>query len=183
MYNECRCKSISGESHNIFEYVVNDNGEWEHWSKRVPLYEYPSDSIPEYLSILVPNVDNVRMDFLMHTVMKQVSYLTPLWCFIFISDCICCTIQEKAVLLIGEQGTAKTVIIKGYMNVRYNPEVHVTKSLNFSSATTPLMFQVRQMITGFSSLCMILTPYNREQLRVTLTKESALPLVLLLGRK
>ncbi|XP_069769397.1 dynein axonemal heavy chain 5 isoform X6 [Narcine bancroftii] len=102
----------------IFEFVVSDYGQWEHWSKRVPEYIYPSDSVPDYLSILVPNVDNIRTDFLMHTVMKQ----------------------GKAVMLIGEQGTAKTVMIKGYMN-KYNPELHATKSLNFSSATLPNMFQ------------------------------------------
>ncbi|XP_076801600.1 dynein axonemal heavy chain 8-like [Clavelina lepadiformis] len=104
---------------NMFEYLVNDSGNWEHWSERVPAYDYPVDSTPEYLSILVPNVDNVRMDYLMHAIMKQ----------------------EKSVLLIGEQGTAKTVIVKGYMNTRYDPEYHATKVLNFSSATTPLMFQ------------------------------------------
>ncbi|XP_068092796.1 dynein axonemal heavy chain 5-like isoform X3 [Hyperolius riggenbachi] len=108
---------VKGEE-TIFEFVINESGQWEHWSKKVPEYIYPKDSIPEYASILVPNVDNVRTDFLMHTIMKQ----------------------GKAVLLIGEQGTAKTVMIKGYMS-KYDPEFHITKSLNFSSATLPNMFQ------------------------------------------
>ena len=48
---------------------------------QVPEYAYPKDSVPEYLSILVPNVDNVRTDFLIETIAKQ----------------------GKAVLLVGEQ--------------------------------------------------------------------------------
>ncbi|CAK6981993.1 LOW QUALITY PROTEIN: dynein axonemal heavy chain 5-like, partial [Scomber scombrus] len=106
------------DDETIFEFTVNEQGQWEHWSNKVPEYVYPKDHVPDYSSILVPNVDNVRTDFLMQTIMKQ----------------------RKAVLLIGEQGTAKTVMIKGYTS-KLDPERHLSKTVNFSSATLPSMFQ------------------------------------------
>jgi len=86
---------------------------------QVPEYNYPRDSVPDYLNILVPNVDNVRTEFLIDILARQ----------------------SKSVLLIGEQGSAKTVIIQGYCG-KYDPDVHLFKSFNFSSASTPLVFQV-----------------------------------------
>ncbi|XP_023932850.1 dynein heavy chain 8, axonemal [Lingula anatina] len=108
---------VKGEE-TIFEYVVSASGEWEHWLLRVEEYVYSSEFVPEFSSILVPNVDNVRTSFLIETISKQ----------------------SKAVLLIGEQGTAKTVMIQGYM-ATYDPDQHLSKSFNFSSASTPMMFQ------------------------------------------
>ncbi|XP_055386175.1 dynein axonemal heavy chain 8 [Condylostylus longicornis] len=103
---------------SIFEYYVDEQGNWQHWTKKIEDYKYPQDSIPEFASILVPNVDNIRTAFLIETIAKQ----------------------EKEVLLIGEQGTAKTVMIKGFMN-KYDPDSHLIKSFNFSSETSPNMYQ------------------------------------------
>ncbi|KAM5298595.1 dynein axonemal heavy chain 8-like [Ctenodactylus gundi] len=108
----------NGTSQTMYEFYVTDYGDWEHWNEKLQPYYYPTDSIPEYSSILVPNVDNVRTNFLIDTIAKQ----------------------HKAVLLTGEQGTAKTVMIKAYLK-KYDPEVQLSKSLNFSSATEPMMFQ------------------------------------------
>lgn len=113
--------ALKNADDSIFDYCVDENGEWKHWSSKVEAYHYPKgaeDAVPVYSDILVPNVDNVRTTFLLDTIAKQ----------------------GKAVLLMGESGTAKTVIVKGYAN-EYNPEQHLFKSFNFSSTSTPNGFQ------------------------------------------
>jgi dynein heavy chain len=61
-----------GENETIFEYVVNPKtGTWQHWSDRVEQFVYPTDTVLEFINILVPNVDNVRTAFLIDTIAKQ----------------------------------------------------------------------------------------------------------------
>lgn len=103
---------------SIFDYFVTTNGSWQHWKTLVTNYVYPELSTPDFLSILIPIVDNVRIDYLVGTIAQQ----------------------ERAVLLIGEQGTGKTVVMKNYMK-KMNPETHMGRSFNFSSATSPYQFQ------------------------------------------
>ena len=144
----------------IFEYVVERTGEWMHWSSRVQEYSYPPDQVPEYASILVPNVDNVRTTFLVDIIARQ----------------------EKAVLLIGEQGTAKTVMIQGYAS-QYDPEKHLFKAFNFSSASTPMLFQVGSVHGVGTILCLISLHTHSGQLRVMLTREWAVLTGLQLARR
>lgn len=102
----------------IFDFFVTQQGQWKNWTSLVSNYTYPEVSTPDYLSILVPIVDNVRIDYLINTIASQ----------------------EKAVLLIGEQGTAKTVMVKNFMK-KMNVDSYMVRSFNFSSATSPYQFQ------------------------------------------
>jgi dynein heavy chain len=102
----------------FFEFFVNESGKWQHWKEVVVDWIYPSENAPEFSSIIIPMVDNVRSEYLIDLLNKQ----------------------GKAVLLIGEPGTAKTVTIKKFL-AKINPETHVSKLLSYSSATTPMIFQ------------------------------------------
>lgn len=102
----------------LFDFYVRSSGKWELWDDLVTPYAYPDTASPDYASILVPITDNVRIDYLINCIAKQ----------------------GKAVLLLGEQGSAKTVMMKAYMK-NANPEQFMSRSFNFSSATSPYQFQ------------------------------------------
>ncbi|XP_047128865.1 dynein axonemal heavy chain 5 isoform X1 [Hydra vulgaris] len=106
------------EEETMFEYFIDNDGSWKHWNQEVKEFTLPFDSTLQFSSILVPTVDNTRTHFLIDIIARQ----------------------GKAVLLIGEQGTAKTVILKNFCS-QYNSDEHMYKLMNFSSATLPLLFQ------------------------------------------
>jgi dynein heavy chain len=51
----------------IFDHVCNSEiqCQWVHWDTRVQPYIYRKDEAPEFASILVPTVDNLRIEYLM----------------------------------------------------------------------------------------------------------------------
>ncbi|XP_045541937.1 dynein axonemal heavy chain 5 [Papilio machaon] len=111
-------KHPSNKPSILFDFYVKHPGKWELWDDLMTNYQYPDTATPDYSSILVPIVDNVRINYLIHCIAKQ----------------------GKAVLLLGEQGSAKTVMMKAYMK-NANPEQFMGRSFNFSSATSPYQFQ------------------------------------------
>lgn len=68
-----RGNGSTGETGFVLNKVTSKADMQTIFSSRIPYYSYPKDTIPEYMSILVPNVDNIRTDFLVGTIMKQVS--------------------------------------------------------------------------------------------------------------
>lgn len=102
----------------MFDFFVTEKGKWDHWSSMLSTCSYPDSATPDYSNILVPIPDNIRIQYLIDLIGKQ----------------------DRAVLLTGEQGSAKTVMMKAYMK-KSNPETTLSRSFNFSSATTPYQFQ------------------------------------------
>lgn len=150
---------IKGEE-TIFEYVVNiETGQWQHWSNRVPEYTYPKDSIPEYSSILVPNVDNVRTDFLIDAIAKQ----------------------EKSVLLIGEQ--VRNCMREWVWKLSSFSLCRVRRKLSLSKVI------VRNTILKFNHSRVSTSPvlqqrqWSNELLRATSINVLVLPMVHLVERK
>ena len=104
---------------SIFDYNVDPlSGKWTQWIDEIANY-VPPDVYPQnYSSLLIPNVGSIRTEFLM----------------------TCAVSLKENVLLIGEQGSAKTTLI--YANLKKKSrETHVMSNSNFSSSTTPQIFQ------------------------------------------
>ena len=102
---------------SLFGYCVNlESMEWDAWSPEQ--WDYPSMPV-EYSTLLVPTKDSTSASFLLQNIHKQ----------------------REAVLMIGGSGTAKTATAQMFFDAMTDSQMLV-KKLNFSSATTPGMFQL-----------------------------------------
>uniref|UniRef100_A0A2S2PXW6 Dynein heavy chain 5, axonemal n=1 Tax=Sipha flava TaxID=143950 RepID=A0A2S2PXW6_9HEMI len=102
----------------VFDFFVTDEGKWEHWNVAMASATQTESSSSDYSQVLVPILESVRITYLINIIATQ----------------------EHPVLLIGEQGSGKTVMMKSYMRSA-KPELYLSRSFNFSSATSPFQFQ------------------------------------------
>jgi len=108
------------EADTIYEYLVSEEDfNWKHWKHMVPVWTYPkAEEKPKFAQLIIPTLDSVRFEKLL-----QLSYIV-----------------DKSSLLVGGAGTAKTSVIMQFMG-KFNSESTATKTLTFSSVTTPMIFQ------------------------------------------
>ena len=105
------------EGETIYEYFVDPATlEWKRWSP--PKWTYPQGEKLNFPNLLVPTMDSTRAIY----VIKQIH------------------MQKAPVLIVGAEGTAKTSVQLMFLAAQ-DPNIMLTKRINFSSATTPGMAQ------------------------------------------
>jgi dynein heavy chain len=75
LHESCKDLNLSlpnkAEDKTIFDYVM-DKDKWSTWDSRLGECTLPENFTNEFSSVMVPNVDSVRTNFLIDTVAKQV---------------------------------------------------------------------------------------------------------------
>ncbi|KAH8068253.1 dynein light chain binding protein [Aureococcus anophagefferens] len=105
------------DGETIFEYAVNmETMEWERWSPAT--FKAPRGDVDDWSSVLVPTMETCRSTALMKYMQEM----------------------HQPVLLVGGSGTAKTSNALTFFDT-FNADHMLLKKMNFSSATTPGMFQ------------------------------------------
>jgi len=106
------------ETGSCYDYYFNpEKCEWSHWGELVPKFVEPDkdhDKEPLFNSIRVPTLDATRQGFILDCMMHQ----------------------ERAVLFVGQSGTAKTTQAKQFFSTAPK-DAYKTFLLNFNSYTDP----------------------------------------------
>jgi dynein heavy chain len=106
-------------SESIYDAFVDSKvKQWASWKTVVPKWTYPESDALDFTTLYVPTVDSERTLYLIKKLADQ----------------------RKDILLLGGSGTAKTVTVENFL-YKQDPDIMVYKKINFSSATTPNIFQ------------------------------------------
>lgn len=119
-YIKTNVPPASGED-TVFEYFVDEQTlEWKHWNEYVPQWFYPrGEEKPKFAQLVIPTLDSTRYEKLLQLIYSV----------------------NGATLLVGGPGTAKTTTIMQFIR-SFNPELTSSKTITFSSLTTPQIFQM-----------------------------------------
>ena len=107
------------QDQDLFDFQVDAlTGNWLHWKTLMVHYVPPEINPHSYGSLLIPNISSLRMEFLIKSVFENF----------------------KNILLIGEQGSAKSTLINSFLKKTPANDLAILCS-NFSSTTRPQIFQ------------------------------------------
>ncbi|XP_071801693.1 uncharacterized protein [Asterias amurensis] len=103
---------------SVFDYYVDESGEWDPWLSRVPEVAYTPDTHDLLGEIFVDTVDTIRCRVILEFA----------------------NLSNMHVLLVGPPGSGKTAIMNDFINT-LDPSYQVTKRLVFSGASTASQLQ------------------------------------------
>lgn len=118
------------EGETIFDYYVNiEEGKAEYKVVTPDKWTPAADRTVKFSQLLLPTVDSWRTEYLVNCILDQPKAVHSTTVHL-----------QNAVLLVGGSGTAKTSSILMWGNA-FDTSVRLFKRINFSSATSPGLFQ------------------------------------------
>lgn len=117
------------EQETIFDYYLTYDQKFEYALVKPEAWKPSLDKAIKFSQLLLPTVDSFRVEFLTNSILNQPKYTHSSTAFI-----------QNGVLLIGGSGTAKTSSVLMWAT-KFDIAVKLFKRINFSSATSPGLFQ------------------------------------------
>ena len=126
----CPLPQNTKEKETIFDYYINiQDNKVEYLLVKPELWKPSPDKAFKFSQLLLPTLDSFRVDYLINNVLSQPRPIHSTTAFV-----------QNGVLLIGGSGTAKTSSVLMWSQ-KFDPLVKLFKRINFSSATSPGLFQ------------------------------------------
>lgn len=117
------------ENETIFDYYLAVEDGKAEYRLVVPEKWKPTTDRIKFSQLLLPTLDSWRAEYLIGSILGQLRPTRSVSAFVI-----------NGVLLVGGSGTAKTSSVLMYAN-KFDSAVQLFKRINFSSATSPSLFQ------------------------------------------